>query len=555
MKQKIFRSTVLAALVVLLASCTIIMSYLYDYFGGIQEQQLRDELSLAQAGVENFGLAYLEDINNHEYRLTWVAETGEVLFDSRALEQTMENHGDRDEIRTAFACGEGTESRYSSTMMEKTVYYARRLADGTVLRISASHATVGLLLLGMLWPIAMVMILAVVLSAVLAHRMAKNITEPLNRLNLDQPLENDVYEELSPLLERIHRQHRQIDRNLRELKRRKADFEQITACMQEGLVLMNEQGIVVSINPAALKIFQTDRSSVGRDFLTLEHRYEVGQALEMCFESGHGEARCFRNGVEYQFDFSRINTDGQTVGAVLLVFDVTEQAQAERTRREFTANVSHELKTPLQSIMGSAELMENGLVKPEDMPRFVGHIRTESSRLMSLIDDIIHLSQLDDGAQLPMEPVDLLDVVNEAAKAIAVAAQARNINISIQGTSAMVKGVPQLLFELVYNLCDNAVNYNVDHGSVCISVTSQENGVRLSVKDTGIGIPPEHIPRIFERFYRVDKSHSKESGGTGLGLSIVKHAAACHQAKVDIHSEVGKGTEITVLFPAESTFK
>lgn len=549
MKKKIFHSTMLVAVSVLLASFTIIMSCLYDYFGGVQEQQLKDELSLAIAGVENSGRKYLEDLDHQEYRLTWVASDGDVLFDNKADEHTMENHEGRREIQEAFETGEGAASRYSSTIMEKTIYYARRMKDGTVLRISVNRATAGLLLIGMLRPIAAIIIFAILLSAVLSRKMARRITDPLNKLNLDQPLENDAYEELSPLLERIYRQHCQIDSALRELKRRKEDFSQITDNMKEGLVLLNEKGLVISINPAARQIFQTDNSCIGKDFLSIERNYAVSQALDESFKVGHSEIRQCRNDIEYQFDFSRIESDGQTVGVVLLAFDVTERACLERIRREFTANVSHELKTPLQSIMGSAELIENGMVQQKDMPRFVGHIRTESARLVTLIDDIIHLSQMDEGTQLTMEKVDLQDVANEAVEAVKDAAHAKQIDISLTGGSAVMQGVPQFLFELAYNLCDNAVKYNKEHGTIEVTVSQTNETATIAVKDSGIGIPQEHLHRIFERFYRIDKSHSKQSGGTGLGLSIVKHAAICHHAKIDIQSEVGVGTTITVVFP------
>ena len=549
MKKRIFRSTMIVALAVLLASVTVILSCFYDYFGGVQEMQMRDELALAMAGVEDSGLGYLQDLDYSHHRLTWIAGDGTVLFDSAAEEDSMGNHADRREIRDAFRTGAGSDTRYSATVLEKTLYYARRMDDGTVLRISASHATAGLLLLGTLQPILIVLFLAIALSAILAGKVAKRITEPLNALNLEQPLENETYEELAPLLERIHRQHSQISQTLRELKQRREEFAQITGSMAEGLVLLNEQGAILAINPAAERIFHTDRSCVGQDFLTIERSYDFSQALAEGVEKGHSEIRCRRDGYEYQFDFSAIESEGRTVGAVVLAFDITQQAMAERTRREFTANVSHELKTPLQSIMGSAELIESGIVKPEDMPRFVGHIRTEAARLVTLIEDIIHLSQMDDAVELPMEPVDLYQIAGEAAEAIADAADAKHLTVELTGSHEIVTGVPKLLFELVYNLCDNAVKYNVDGGSISISLKKQQDGAVLCVRDTGIGIPAEHVPRIFERFYRVDKSHSRESGGTGLGLSIVKHAAACHHALVELHSEVGRGTEITVRFP------
>lgn len=551
MKRKIFRSTMLVALAVLLASLAIVTSFLYNYFGGIQEQQMQDELGLAIAGVESSGRAYLQTLDCGEYRLTWITKDGQVLFDTQADADAMENHADRQEIRDALERGEGKDSRYSSTMMEKRLYYARRLPDDTVLRISVRRAAAWVLLLGMMQPVVVVLVLAVVLSALLARRQARRIMEPLNQLDLDRPLENDAYEELAPLLERIYRQHRQIDAQVQELKRRKEDFQQITASMKEGLILLNEEGRVISINPAAQTIFRVDDACIGKDFLTIERGCDVNRAMEQGFREGHGEVRCERNGTAYQFDFSRIESDGETVGAVLLVFDVTEQARLEQVRREFTANVSHELKTPLQTIMGSAELLENGLAKAEDVPRFVAHIRTESARLMALIDDILQLSRMDAGVPLPEEPVDLQDIAGEAVEAVRTAAEAKGVTIQLQGESAPMQGISRLLFELVYNLCDNGVKYNVEGGTVTVVVRPEGGKVRLQVQDTGIGIPSEHLPRIFERFYRVDQSHSRASGGTGLGLSIVKHAAACHHAQVDLQSTVGKGTMVTVVFPGQ----
>ena len=315
------------------------------------------------------------------------------------------------------------------------------------------------------------------------------------------------------------------------------------------IMLPGEDGGILAINPAAQGIFHTDGSCVGRDFLTIERSYDVSQALKTGVDQGHSEIRCRRDGREHQFDFSRIASDGQTVGAVVLAFDITQQAQAERTRQEFTPDVSHELKTPLQAVMGSAELMENGLVWQEDQPWFVGHIRTEAAWLVHLIDAIIHLSQMDDGAELPIEPVDLYDIAQEAVEAIADAATVKQLQVELTGDHCSVTGVPRLLFELVYNLCDNAVKYNVERGSVQVSVRQEEKETLLTVCDTGIGIPEEHQSRVFERFYRVDQSHSKDSGGTGLGLSIVKHAALRRHACLQLQSKEGEGTQITVAFP------
>jgi len=552
MTKKIFRSTVAVGLAVLLASLVIIMGALYTYFGHVQEQQLRDELSIAAAAMESGdGEAYLSKLHSDNYRITWLRADGTVLYDTKADAAAMENHAQREEVRQALTNGTGESSRYSATLLEKTLYYARRLPDGTVLRLSASRVTMGVLLLSMLPAILAVIAVALILSGILAGRVSRRITRPLNTLDLEHPLENDAYEELSPLLRRLEHQRRQIDDQLRSLRRRSEEFEQITASMTEGLVLVDNGGTILSMNPAACAVFHTDAACVGQPLLTVERGSAVSHALHDAMDTGHGETRMERDGREYQFDMTRIQADGEVVGAVLLTFDVTEQAYAERNRREFTANVSHELKTPLQGIIGSAELLENGMVKPEDMPRFVGHIRAEAQRLVTLIGDIIRLSELDEGGELPTETVDLLPLAQEAAENLRAAAEAKGVTVTVSGENAPVTGVRRLLYEIVYNLCDNAIKYNADGGSVDVRVGAEGGSACLTVRDTGIGIPPEHQSRIFERFYRVDKSHSKASGGTGLGLSIVKHAVAYHHGTIALKSEVGKGTEIAVRFPQE----
>ena len=549
MTKKIFQSILLVAGCVLLASLLIIMGFLYDYFGGVEENQLRDELSLAAAAVEDGGTDYLSQLTADRCRLTWIAADGSVLYDTRTDAESLENHASRAEVSQALTTGTGESTRYSSTLMEKTMYYAQRLDDGTVLRISISRATVGMIAVGMIQPLLIVLIVALILSGLLARRLSRRIVDPLNSLDLEHPLDNDAYEELSPLLKRIHHQHVEIQTQLRELREKTDEFTQITGSMREGLVLLDEHGSILSINAAAQALFGADAQCVGRDFLTIERSHEISAAIQAAAADGHSEVRAERAGHVYQFDISRITSDGKFLGTVILAFDITEQEFAERNRREFTANVSHELKTPLQGIIGSAELIENGMVKPEDLPRFVGHIHAEAARLVTLIDDIIRLSQLDEGDAMPTEPVDLLAVSQEAAENLHDAAAARNVTVSVTGQPAVLPGVRRLIYEIVYNLCDNAIKYNRDGGRVDVTVAADAGGSSITVADTGIGIAPEHQARVFERFYRVDKSHSKASGGTGLGLSIVKHAVQYHHGRIELESTPGTGTTIRVVFP------
>ncbi len=549
MTKKIFQSILLVAGCVLLASLLIIMGFLYDYFGGVEENQLRDELSLAAAAVEDGGTDYLSRLTADRYRLTWIAADGSVLYDTRTDAESLENHASRAEVSQALTTGTGESTRYSSTLMEKTMYYAQRLDDGTVLRISISRATVGMIAVGMIQPLLIVLIVALILSGLLARRLSRRIVDPLNSLDLEHPLDNDAYEELSPLLKRIHRQHVEIQTQLRELREKTDEFTQITGSMREGLILLDEHGSILSINAAAQTLFGADAQCVGRDFLTIERSHEISAAIQAAVTDGHSEVRAERAGRVYQFDISRITSDGKLLGTVILAFDITEQEFAERNRREFTANVSHELKTPLQGIIGSAELIENGMVKPDDLPRFVGHIHAEAARLVTLIDDIIRLSQLDEGGELPTEPVDLLAVSQEAAENLHDAAAARDVTVSVTGQPSVIPGVRRLLYEVVYNLCDNAIKYNRGGGRVDVTVAADAGGSSITVADTGIGIAPEHQSRVFERFYRVDKSHSKASGGTGLGLSIVKHAVQYHHGRIELESTPGTGTTIRVVFP------
>lgn len=550
MTKKIFRSILLTSLAVMLISLSIAFGCLYYYFGNMQEQRLDSELSLAAAAVAENGSGYLERLESGNLRLTLVNADGTVLCDTDADAAAMENHAGRKEIREAFASGKGESSRYSSTLTEKTIYRASLLPDGTVLRISVSHATAFALIAGIAQWFVLAALFAAAMSWFLAKQLSERIIMPLNQVDLEHPLENEAYEELSPLLSKIYRQHEQIDAQLLQLRQKTDEFEHITANMKGGLVLLDARGKILSINPAAASLFGAAGNSIGADFLSIERSHSMNRATAAALESGHISIREERGGRIYQIDISRIESAGTVMGLVILAFDISEQEYAERTRREFSANVSHELKTPLTSIIASADLIENNLVKPEDMPRFIGHIKKEASRLLTLIEDIIRLSHLDEGLEMPMEEVDLSATAREAVRQLEDAADSRSVQIDLHTESYILQGVPRLLHEIVYNLVENAIKYNAPGGTVTVSVRKTENGGELKVSDTGIGIPPEHQDRVFGRFYRVDKSHSKESGGTGLGLSIVKHAAGYFKAGIALQSEVGKGTTITVTFPA-----
>lgn len=549
MTSKIFHSILATSMFVLMVSLVIITSFLYDYFMQMQANQLKDQLSIASVGTEQLGKSYLDNLKYDNFRITWINKDGSVIFDSQADAETMDNHSEREEISQAFETGKGSSSRYSSTLTEKTLYEAVLLDDGTVLRISVDRASGLTLIVGMIYLIVVVIITAVIVSAILANKMSKKIIEPLNNLDLDNPMENDTYEEIAPLLNRIHKQNKKIERKAMELKRQKEEFTFITENMREGLVLLDKNKNVLTINSTAKNIFDTDERCIGNDFLTVDRSHNISTAIEKAVSCGYSELRIRRNEREYQFNISRIEANNEIVGTVILAMDITEQADAELLRREFSANVSHELKTPLQSITGSAELIENGLVKQEDLPRFVGHIRKEATRLVTLVEDIIRLSQLDESGEMPKENVSLYEISDEVCNSLHDSAEKKHITVNLSGDKGYIFGVKQLLFEIIYNLCDNAIKYNLDGGKVDIEIKDNSQETVLTVSDNGIGIPAEHQPRIFERFYRVDKSHSKKSGGTGLGLSIVKHAVMYHGGRISLKSDENKGTTITVTLP------
>ena len=552
MKKKIFRSIFLVAFVVLAACLLLITGALYSYFASEQSDQLYLQAELAARAVEGEGAEYFDGLDSSRLRLTWIAADGSVIYDTDAEAGEMENHAEREEFREALATGHGESSRYSSTLSEETIYQALRLADGTVLRASSSPRTVFAIVLGMFLPLLAIMLAAVLLASYLASRLARRIVGPLNAIDLEDPLGNDVYDELSPLLTRVAQQKSQISAQLEELDRRREEFSAVTDNMSEGLILLDREGVILSINPSAARISSAGSASIGRDILTLDRSPELRALMERAAAGKHGEAVVERDGAEYQITASPVLTDGVSRGTVLLAFDVTEKLQAERLRREFTANVSHELKTPLHSIMGAAELLQDGLVKKEDQQRFLGRIRSEAGRLVALVDDVIDLSRMDEGESFPRQQTDLLQLARDVAGDLAPAAEKRGIAVNVSGAGGTVNGVRQLLWEIVWNLCDNAVKYGREGGKAEVNVSPTAGDVAISVADDGIGIPAEHRARVFERFYRVDKSHSRATGGTGLGLSIVKHAAQYHNADISLESEEGRGTKITVTFPREN---
>ena len=550
MTKKIFQSVLLACTAVMIACISLFLGVLYNYYGDLQATQLEQELGMACVGVQQQGEGYLQALDDSGCRLTWIAADGTVLYDTTTEASTMENHAAREEISQAFSTGFGESARYSATLTRQTRYFARLMEDGTVLRISDSRMTVWALALASIQPICVILAIALILSGLLAARLSRNIVQPLEAIDLDRPLEGHTYEELAPLLGRLEQQHRQIRNQQQHLEDREREFRAVADNMTEGLVLLSASGTILSINHAARRFFGSTDDCTGQDFITLDRSRDIEAAIREAELDRSAERILSRGGREYQLIVSRVEEGGQESGVVLLIFDVTEKVFAERNRREFTANVSHELKTPLQSIMGSAELLENGLVRPEDTQVFLRRIREQSARLVRLIDDIIHLSQLDEKAELPVERISLEELAKQELQSLSPAAEAQNITISCDVSPVCITAPRPLLHEILYNLLDNAIKYNVPGGKVFLEIARKGKTIELTVRDTGIGIPPEHQSRIFERFYRVDKSHSRQIGGTGLGLSIVKHAGLDLGGEVSVQSVPGKGTAILVSLPA-----
>ena len=548
MTKRIYRGILLSSVITMLACLIFTIGIQYQMYDESTKDSLKDKAYIISLNSESGDLSEYADAKE---RITLITSSGKVLFDNKAIADKMENHLSRKEVKEALDSGEGYAVRRSETLGSKSCYYALKLKNGNILRISDDSLTVWTVLINLLPAICAIAIMTLVLSSVLAAVISKKILKPLNSIDLENPDAQNVYDELIPFINKINMQNRKIDRQIARLTRSRREFDIITENMSEGLVLTDIKGNILTHNKGIEKFFGVGEDINGKNILTLNRSEVFREIFSDITEKRRGEDILSLNGRYYDMTANPVyDEDGTPCGAVILAVDITEKEKREKLRREFTANVSHELKTPLTSISGISDMLMNGIVAPEDIKGFAGDINKESARLITLVNDIIKLSELDEGAYSTEtdEKVDLLKtaaVVKERLEAIAAK---KNVKIAVTGEDAEITGGESLVFEMIYNLCDNAVKYNKENGNVTVSVGTSEGTPFVTVKDTGIGIPPEYTDRIFERFFRVDKSRSKESGGTGLGLSIVKHIAMSLGADIRVESTVGKGTEITVTF-------
>ena len=550
MTKKIFKSIMFLCALVLAVGLAAVMGILYSNFDGQMRKELSKEAAYLAYGVEQQGVDYLKNIKDKSARITYIDQDGTVLFDNEADVSEMKNHSDRTEFQKAEKYGAGESSRYSDTLSEKTIYYALRLKDGTVLRVSGTQDSVLALVENLIFPLCGLLCLMLILSGIMASAISKRIVKPINELDLESPEENRIYEELSPLLSKIHRQNREIQNQLELAKQQQEEFALITENMQEGLIVIDKYTMILSANSSAWNLFHMDRGCQGESVYCLDREEEFRHAIEQVLSGEHTELVLKLNGSDIQLIANPVIRDKKTEGAVVLLVNVTEKLERESLRREFSANVSHELKTPLTSISGFAEIMQSGLVKCEDIPQFAGRIYKEAQRLLQLVEDVIQISQLDEEkTSYTWEPVDVYQVCKNAFESLKEKAKRLNVHLYICGEYMKMEAVRTLLEEAVYNVCDNAIKYNRNEGSVSVFLTQTAQEIQIVVKDTGVGIPKEDQDRVFERFYRVDKSHSKEIGGTGLGLSIVKHAVGALKGSVILRSEEGNGTEICMKIP------
>lgn len=547
MNKKIFRSSVAVALVVLLSSIVLIIGILFQYFENQLQSELESEASYIAYAVENQGVDYIHNFSNGNKRITLISPDGDVIADTSANEAELSNHADRQEVVDALKNGKGKSIRYSNTLAEKTVYYAMKMDDGNILRVSTTQYTVVTILMSLIQPILIVFVVAVVLSFVLSQKISKSIIKPINELDLDNPSNNEPYDELAPLLQKISKQKRTIEEQIKEAEHKQEEFRLITENMKEGFIVVDKQMNLLTYNRSALRLLGIDKEKP-EDILT-EPDDNLFFVMDKALKGEREKSDLTLGNNNYRLIANPVFENDRVIGAVVLIIDVTESVKREQLRREFTSNVSHELKTPLTSISGFAEIMKNGGTPDTVVTDFSSSIYDEAQRLISLVNDIIKISELDEkDVQSDSEEVDLYEMSADIINRLKPVADKRNISLNLIGESTIVSGTEKILDEMIYNLCDNAIKYNVDNGTVDVILSESNHHIKLTVRDTGIGIPQAEQERIFERFYRVDKSHSKEIGGTGLGLSIVKHAAIYHNAEIKVKSELYKGTSITVMF-------
>ncbi|HEO5740305.1 TPA: PAS domain-containing protein [Streptococcus agalactiae] len=547
MTKKIFRTTLSASLGIVLVTILMIMGFLYNYFNRIQREQLRTQTALASQGISFEGKDYFENLKTSNVRITWVDNKGQVLYDTQSDAKHMKNHANRQEIKEAIKSGYGESTRWSATLTEKSIYAAQRLNNGTIVRLSVAQQTIFYLLLGMMSPLAIIILLAIILSVLIARYIAKKVSEPLNNIDLDHPLSNDSYEEITPLLRRLDSHQSKIQHQKLLLQKRQKEIDTIISKIKEGMILLDDQARIVSINAEALKLFQINDDWHGRFMMEVSRDLTLKDLIDQGLKGKKKEANIDIENNHYRVLVRPTTDNNRVTGLVVLLFDVTDQLQMEQLQREFTANVSHELKTPLHVISGYSELLANQMVPNEEVPQFAAKIHKESERLVKLVEDIINLSHLDEQEKLPQETVNLYDLTQKVLEGLQAKADKKHIQINFNGEEAILRGNPVLLNSLVYNLCDNALTYNHEKGQVNVTLKNSPDTITLEVTDTGLGIAEKDKKRIFERFYRVDKSRSKIVGGTGLGLSIVKSALDFHNGSIKVDSHLGQGTTMTVL--------
>ena len=552
MRKKIFKNMCLLALVTILLSSLLVTIVYYANSDARMKSEVREETRFVRGAVELSGQDYLATVENTANRITLIDTDGTVLYDNQADPATMENHSDREEFQEASTAGAGEATRISDTIAEQTFYYAVKLQNGQVLRVAATTDSVFAAVLAVLPWILVVEVLVAVCTVLFSNFLTKKIVAPINRLDLDHPADNEIYDELSPLLGKISRQNEVIAQQMKSLREKQEEFTSITENMSEGFLVLDNNTDILSYNTSALRLLGAEAVPAESHVSALALNRSAGfrSAVDGALAGKRSEQLVRQGGRCCQVMANPVLRDGEVEGAVVVILDITEREERENLRREFTANVSHELKTPLTSISGFAEIIKNGIVKPEDIPRFAGNIYEESQRLVTLVDDILNLSRLDEAdVQLEREDFDLSSLARDVAGRLKASAKKNGVVITVIGDKAEINGVKSIVDEMVFNLVDNAVKYNKQNGRVTVTVDSSSDGTALTVTDTGIGIPQADVDRVFERFYRVDKSHSKEIGGTGLGLSIVKHGAAFHNAKVSLQSTEGEGTTVRLVFP------